>query len=591
MTSRRNTRLLVQSSSVVTTAGSAEVPQESAKGRFGTGFRRVVSLTILSRVLGAVRDMATAGLFGLGPVMDAFSVAFRIPNLARRLFGEGALAAAFVPAFAREYDRSAAHGRISAWQLTSAVLALLACVLGGLVLAGELLLIPWAARASPTNESGLLAGLLAVMLPYAVLICLAAQVSAVLQGLDRFGWPAFMPSLLNLCWLGGLIAAGRLAPGDQIAQAYVVAGSILVAGCLQLGVQWWVLRSAGFRFHWNWSPVWNEVGGLVRAIVPVTFALSITQINSILDSLIAWSFSRPLDGEPRMPLPGAPRWPLEPGAVSSLYFGERVYQFPLGVFGVALSTVLFPLLARHAARGDYRQLRADLSLSLRLVACIGIPASLGLVLVAEPLTRTVLQHGEFGAADAARTAAMITAYGLGVWAYCGIPVLFRSFYAIGDRAAPLRVGLLAVLLDTVLNLTLIWPLGERGLAFSTAISAAVQVAFLCWLLQRRIGPIEWGPLRRTTIKTLIASGVMVLVCLAIQEFQPEWTSLLAATAWGGPRWGRALGNLLVLVIPVGLAIGAFLAAARALRLEEVWLLIQRSHRENAGRSAGSGPEA
>jgi putative peptidoglycan lipid II flippase len=228
-------------------------------------------------------------------------------------------------------------------------------------------------------------------------------------------------------------------------------------------------------------------------------------------------------------------------------------------------------------------LRSDLSLALRLVVVIGIPASAGLILVAAPLTQAVLQHGEFGAGDAERTAAMISAYALGVWAYCGIPILFRGFYALGDRAAPLRVGLLAVMLDTALNLTLIWPLGERGLALSTAISATGQFAALCWLLQRRIGTLDWGRMAPTTVKTLTATAVMAAVCLAAQRWQPNWREVLATIAPDGAHWPRLLSDLLALAVPVGLAGLAYLGAAWAGSLTEIWLLLRRG--------AGSRPDA
>jgi putative peptidoglycan lipid II flippase len=543
------------------------------------GLRVVISSTLASRLLGAIRDTATASLFGLGPVMDAFSFAFRIPNLARRLFGEGALSAAFLPAFTRLYEAADPSDRRPAWQLASAVFSLLAVVLTALVLLAELGLAIWHLR---DGQSGLLVGLTATLLPYAVLICLAAQVSAVLHALGRFGWASFVPIVLNLCWLIGVWVAGRVAGGDQPTQAYVLAGAILLAGVLQLALQIPELYRRGFRWSWQWQPVWSEVQAIGRAILPVTIALSITQINSVLDSGIAWLFSRPAEGSAAIPWWPGREFPLRAGTVSALYFAERIYQFPLGVFGVALGTVLFPLLARHAARGELGRLRDDLTLALRLVLVIGIPASLGLMVVAEPLTRLLLQHGRFTAEDTVRTAGMISAYSLGVWAYCGIPVLFRGCYALGDRRIPLQIGMLAVLSDTVLNLTLIWVLAERGLASSTALTAMGQLALLTVSLQRRLGRFDWRQLGSTALRAVVAAALMYAVCRGVQAGQPNWREVLERLFPTRPAWGRIGGDLVSLVLPVLAGGGVYLWAAWVLGLDELWLFVRRDRDEPVG---------
>jgi putative peptidoglycan lipid II flippase len=264
-----------------------------------------------------------------------------------------------------------------------------------------------------------------------------------------------------------------------------------------------------------------------------------------------------------MPLPGNPPYPLQAGAVSALYFGERLYQFPVGVFGVALGTVLFPLFARHAAEGAIDRLRDDLSLGLRLVLAIGIPASAGLMLVAEPLTRLLLEHGEFTLDDSKRTAALIVAYGAGVWAFCGLPILYRGFYAIGDRISPVRVGMAAVVGDALLNLTLIWPLAERGLAWSTAFSAVAQGSCLVWMIERRVGRLDWQRLRSTAARTLVATAAMVGGCLVTKALIPfEGSRLQQAGA---------------LVAPVAAGIVTYLIAARFLGLSELsWILSRKS---------------
>ena len=502
--------------------------------------------------------MAVASLFGLGPVGDAFLFAFRVPNLARRLFGEGALSAAFLPAFSRELERQRASGQPTAWQLANAVFAAMSVLLAALAVLGELVLwaIAWSAPADERLQ--LIVGLLAVMLPYAVLICLAAQLTAVLHALEHFTWPAFVPVALNVVQIAGAWWIAPAVTSDRAEQAYVLAVCVLVAGVVQLGVQVPPLLKYGYGPHWNWSQAWSGLRDVGVAVLPVTLGLSITQINTVFDSVIATVFAGPPGSV--MPLPGSPAYPLATGAVSALYFGERMYQFPLGVFGIALSTVLFPRMSQHVARGEPQLLRDDLSLGLRLILAIGLPASAGLILVAEPITRLLFQQGEFGETDVARTAAMIAAYAAGVWAYCGIPVLYRGFYALGDRATPVKIGLLAVAFDLTLNLSLIWPLAERGLAVSTALSAVIQLIVLTWALQFRVGRLHWGEIVPAGVRALACTAAMTAVCWLAMRWLPDDSSKRTA--------------LIQVLALLGLGAGAYFAAAVGVGLREVSLIVR-----------------
>ena len=512
------------------------------------------------------REIASARLFGLGPVWDAFSFAFVIPNLSRRLFGEGALSAAFLPVFAKQIEADRDGELQSAWQLASAVFSLLAVFLTGLVLIGELVIWGLSHALAGQSETQLMLGLTAVMLPYSLLICLAAQVTAVLHALGHFTWPALVPVVLNLCWIASIWLVDPLFDPDRVAQIYALAVCIVLAGVLQLALQWPTLRRFGYRFDRRWQTVRPAVREIVRAMLPVTLGLSITQINTVLDRLIAWSLTAPIAADAAATLPGGLPHPLAPGAVSALYFGERVYQFPLGVFGVALGTVLFPLLSRHAARGELGRVRDDLSLGLRLVIAIGLPASAGLALVAEPLTRLLFQHGDFTSTDTERVVPILVAYGAGVWAYCAIPVLYRGFYAVGERQIPVKVGLTAVGLDLLLNLTLIWPFAERGLAASTAISAAVQVALLAWFIQRRIGRLDWRRLAVTIGKAALATTAMTAVYLASRRYMPDESGrLIEASA---------------LLVPIAVAAAAYFGVARFLGISELQLLLRGEHPES-----------
>ncbi len=507
---------------------------------------RVTALgTLISRVLGMARDIATASLFGLasGGVMDAFVVALRVPNLFRRLFAEGALAASYLPVFTAMLE----NDRRRAWQLASVTMTWLAVFLTAVLLAAEavcgLIWLAW----GDIPGMGLLLGLTAAMLPYMVWICLAAQLAATLHALSHFAASALAPALLNICWLIAVLAvAPRFAP-DQHAQAYVLAVAVLVAGVLQWGLQFYVLRAKGFRFDYNWAAGRDALFRIITAMGPMVLGLAVTQVNTLLDSLIAWGLAAAPDGPQQIVWLGETvSYPMRQGAAAAVYYGERLYQFPLGVLGVAVATAIFPLLSRHAARGDRHRLGADLTLGIRLVLLLGIPAGAGLILLSRPLAQLLFQHGRFTADDTARTAGMIACYATGVWAYCALPVIVRGYYAVGDRLTPVRVGMAAVALNLILNLWLIWPLAENGLALATAVSASVQVVILAVVFSRYKSPLDWPAVALTLLRTLLA------------------TMLMAAAGYAtlrAMRPGEGLGAEIVgVVVPLAVAVTVFAAS-------------------------------
>jgi putative peptidoglycan lipid II flippase len=522
---------------------------------------RVTGLgTLASRFLGMVRDIATAALLGLsgGGVMDAFVIALRIPNLFRRLFAEGALAASYLPVLTRLLE----NDRRQAWQLASVLLTCLALLLTVILLIGEGVCgLIWV-LGGDVPGMGLLLGLTATMLPYAVFICLAAQVSATLHALSHFAAPALAPTLLNLCWLFGVwVVAPWFAP-DKEAQAYVLAVCVLVAGLLQLGIQIPVLVRLGFRFDYNWAAGRGALGEVLRAMGPMILGLGVTQVNTLLDSLIAWGLAASPDGPQQFSWLGrAVDYPMQQGAPAAIYYGERLYQFPLGILGMAVATAIFPLLSRHAARGDHRQLGADLTLGLRLVLALGIPAGVGLILLAEPLARLLFQHGEFDAQDTVRAAGMIACYAGGVWAFCAVPVIVRGFYALGDLATPVRIGMAAVGLNLVLNLTLIWPLAERGLAVATSVAAAVQVLLLAVVFSRRQSRLDWSSLGVTAARSLLATAVMVVAGRMILDRL-------------GPGEGFS-SQILRVGLPLAAAATVYCMAFRAMGGREIGMLLAR----------------
>jgi putative peptidoglycan lipid II flippase len=522
--------------------------------------------TLTSRVLGFVRDMATAALFGLstGGVLDALVVAFRIPNLFRALFGEGALTASFLPVFTEALE----HNRETAWQVLRDTTRWLARVLIVITLAGEIVLGIWAWLANDDSRIQLLLRLTAIFLPYLIIVCLTALASATLQVFGRFASPAFTPALLNICWIFGALLIAPAITSEATGQASILAVCVLIGGLLPGLAQWWSLRREGFRFRSQSAllktppgtgsflrsprsknvPVpFSEVGfstepsqsGSIAAsqlkriqhgMIPTTLALAVTQLNTLSDSIVAWALAAPVDGPQTISWLGNVRYPMEQGAAATIYFGERLYQFPLGLIGIAVATVVFPLLSKHCSRGDRAALAADLTFGLRLTLWAAVPSAVGLVVLAQPITRLLFQHGQFTVNDTLRAARMIAMYGAGVWAYCALPVLVRGFYAADDRQTPLRVALVTVALNLALDFTLIWPLAEVGLAAATVISATVQLTGLAVLFSRLHVPLQWRPLiatlLRSTAAAIVMAGVIVLVLGKIAVADDTWNAVL-----------------------------------------------------------------
>lgn len=509
--------------------------------------------TLVSRMLGLARDIATASLLGLGQggIMDALVVALRIPNFARRVLGEGALAASFLPVFTTEYDRSPE----SAWRLLSALLGGLAAATVALLLLGELACLGWWWFGGA--EHSLLIGLTATMLPYLVLICLAAQLGTALQGLSQFRWPGLAPALLNICWLAAAwFVAPRLA-GDPASQAYVIAASVLIAGVLHCAVLVPPLRRAGFRFQLDLRGAWPASRQVCVAMVPIALGLAVTQINTLVDSSLAVALAGAPGERFSLGWFGEFAYPLETGAAAAIYYGERFYQLPVGLLGVAIATVVYPALSRHAARGDRQPLAAELTAGIRWVLFASIPASVGLILLAGPLMQTLFVRGAFTADDASRAAAMIACYASAAWAYCLLPILARGFYAVGDRTTPLRVGIVAVATDVALSLAFIGPFGERGLALSTALAACVQVGLLLTLLAKQV-PIAWNELCPSVCRTVAATTAMaVAVHLA--------ASLLLGST-------HRMSMLLAACSLIAIGIAVYLLAARLLGARELSVL-------------------
>jgi putative peptidoglycan lipid II flippase len=343
---------------------------------------------------------------------------------------------------------------------------------------------------------------------------------------------------------------------------------VIVAGILQVLAQLPTLRRLGFHFDYHWPAAREGLMQVIRNMAPMFAGLAVTQINTLLSSLIAWGMTAPAGGPHLISWLGGVRYPMEQGAVAAMSYGSQLYEFPLGIVGSALAIAIFPLLSRHAVRGDFRRLSGDMTLGLRLVVCLGVPAGLGLVVLAGPIARLIFERGQFLPADTVRTARMIAVYSTGVWAYCASPVLVRGFYALNDRVTPVRIAVWTVGLNLVLNVTLIWPMAEAGLALSTSVAAAVQAILLVAIFSRRRARLDWRQLSLTAGRTLASTALMAAAVLISLRHTPADERLMSQVIRVG--------------VPLALGIVTYCAS--------YWLLGGRELSMLIGRQGGEEPE-
>ena len=533
--------------------------------------RTVSGLTLLSRVAGLARDAALAHVLGAGLVMDAYSMAFRLPNLLRQLLGEGALSAAFIPVFTDTLEKG---GREAASRFMSLMIVVLVTTLAAVTLAGDGVFLTLRYLTEAGTKWHLIFGLAAVLFPFGIMVCLVALLQAALNCRQHFAMPALAPVLLNLFIIAGAVTAGVTLVGDPVGQVYFIATAILVAGVVEIAIQVPVMRRVGLIFHPAWDLKHEGLRRVLRLLGPVVIAVGVIQINVFMDSLIANLLSPNEAGTTTFRLAGRDiAYPMQTGAASVLYYGPLIYQFPLGVFGIALATVIFPVLSRFAAKRDYEGLARTASHGLRLTLFIGIPAGLGIVLLCEPLVRLVFNHGRFAdAPDAvARTVWVARLFSLGIWSYSANHILTRSFYAMQNITTPRRVAMLGAGLNFAANLLLVWPMAEGGLALATVASAIFQTVLLARLLSVQTARIDWRSVGASAVRTLLATALMGAAVAAV-----VW--------WAAPAFLPAGRTLLAVQLIGGLVAGAavFFAAARGMGMSELGDLVGRTRPETEG---------
>jgi putative peptidoglycan lipid II flippase len=481
----------------------------------------VAGMTLISRIFGFARDMVTSQLFGAGGAFDAFSVAFRIPNFMRRLFAEGSFSQAFVPVLS-EYQQQKSPTEIR--HFISAMAGTLGFVLFCVTLLGVVfapfivrLFAPGFDAVGPRYE--LAVTMLRITFPYLMLISLTAFSGAILNTYSRFWVAAFTPVFLNICMIS---AAIWLAPHFAV-PIIALAWGVFVAGVVQLLFQWPFLK----RMHLLSKPTISfhnpGVVKVLKQMVPALFGVSVSQINLLLDTLFA-SF-------------------LMVGSVSWLYYSDRLMEFPLGLFGVAISTVILPHLSRHHASQSHEEFSLTLDWALRCVLLVGIPAGVVFAIMSGPLLSTLFQHGRFDGHAVIMARKSLSMFAMGIAPFMLIKILASGFYAKQDMRTPVRIGILAMLANMVFNLILIWPLAHAGIALATSLASMVNVSFLyCFLRKKAIYTPRAG-WKFFSLRLLVANTLLALWLWFSSGDLSVW--LTSNWMWRGTHLMLLLGSAVV----------------------------------------------
>ena len=452
----------------------------------------VAGAVLCSRVLGLLRDQIFAGMFGAGMAYDSFVVAFRIPNLLRDLFAEGALSTAFVTVFAN-YDTN--RSKEETWRLASNVLTFFAIALSlisllGIYLAGPLVSLLAPNFSAVAGKAELTEKLTMIMLPFLIFISLAAVVMGILNTKGRFFAPAMASSFFNLGSIIGGVSLATIVPHYGQPAIVGMAFGTLIGGMMQLVIQFPALRGTGFRYYPGLRLSDPGLRRILKLMLPAIIGLSATQINIFINTNFASSCAE--------------------GSVSWLNYAFRLVQLPIGLFGVALSIAMMPVLARNAANKDVVAMKDTLVSSLNMVLCLTLPATAGLILLSEPIIRLIFEHGAFTPSDTLATAQTLSFYAIGLFAYSANKVLVPAFYALDKTKYPVVASFLAVLSNIVIiNLT-IDRFQHLSIAFSMSCSMLLNFGFLTTVLYFKMEGFALRPLFKTFCKILAATGVMSL---------------------------------------------------------------------------------
>jgi putative peptidoglycan lipid II flippase len=455
--------------------------------------------TMISRILGYIRDALVAYAFGGTVLTDAFYAAFRIPNLLRRLLGEGSLSASFVPVFTQHLSTS---DKEETKKFVNSLFTALVIILALIVIAGVILapyitrIVVWGFADDPAKFN-LTTSLTRIIFPFLFFISIAALTSSILNSLGVFFIPALAPCMLSVAEITFILTlASRFKNPIQGLAISAVAG-----GALHLLIQLPKLKKHGFSFRPNFKihPSVYKVGKLM---IPAVWGLSIDQINAFVDTMCA-SF-------------------LVIGSVTALYNSNRIMQLPLALFGIAIATVALPSLSKSAANKNFDEFKNTLNFSLRLMLFAVIPASIGLIALGLPVIRLLFEHGRFTYRESLLTNTALLAYSTGLVAYSAVKILVNSFYSLQNTKTPVKVATLCMILNIAGNLTLMWRWGVGGLAMATALASWTNAIVLFILINKKLGPIDLKSILRTAVLSLTASIIMISGCLIMaHKILPE----------------------------------------------------------------------
>jgi putative peptidoglycan lipid II flippase len=458
----------------------------------------VGTATFLSRIFGFIRDVVIAWFFGAGFSSDAFFVAFRIPNLLRRLFAEGSLTIAFIPVFT---EHLALRGKEEAFQLASSAIRLLFILLVIATICG-MLCAPLIVRliapgfSDDPEKYSLTVTLTRFMFPYIFFIGMVALSMGILNALGHFAAPAFAPVLLNLAMIGAVfLISPRLS--EDIHPVFGLAIGVLIGGVLQLLLQVPFLIKKGV-FFWKKASIYHPgLKKIGQLMLPAIFGAAVYQINILVGTLLASL--------------------LPEGSVSYLYYADRLVQFPLGIFAIAIATAVLPSISRQASVKDLEAVRDTFAYAIQLVFFITIPAMVGLIILREPIVALLFKRGAFDADAARLTAHALLYYSIGLWAFSAVRIVVSTFYALQDTQTPVRMAVISVIANIVLGIVLMRYLSHGGLALSTSLASILNLGLLVWALRQKLGFIG--------LKTIAASAGQSLAC----------STVMGAGVWGMAR--------------------------------------------------------
>jgi putative peptidoglycan lipid II flippase len=504
---------------------------------------------MVSRVLGYLRDAVIGYAFGGNKwYTDIFFLSFEIPNFCRRLLGEGALSAAFISVFT---DYLTNKDKKSAWEFASNVLNLLFLLVTALVILGIIftplivyILIPGYRH----NQLAIMTAikLTRIMFPYLGLIALAALFMGMLNSFRHFAAPASTPIFLNLAIITGALVISPLFGPKLEDRLTGLAIGVVIGGFLQAVVQLPVAIKLGMRYTFRFNYRDPGVIRIAKMLVPAVFGLAITQINLTIDKICA-----SIIGE---------------GAISALYYGNRLVELPESVFGIAIAIAVMPVLAAHAAKKEFQELKETLTYGLRLAMFLTIPAAVGLIILRIPIMSLLFQRGMFTAQATEGAALALLFYAVGLFSFAAVKIVVPVFYALEDVWVPVKVGFIAVAVNTTLNLILMWPLKQGGLALATSIAATINWMLLLYILRRRVGLLGLKKVMNSFIRILAASAVMGIVCYFFSQW---YTAHIGITTF--------IHKLVYVGIVIVVSVISFIGAAvlfRVHELNDIWQIIR-----------------